>query len=82
MPPTWAQIAAKMANDPAIRYTEGGKEFLRWMALHATDAGGWRQFITTIPAHWLSVIAPIADSIGTEWTQFAEQLKTKHEAAW
>lgn len=82
MPPTWAQIAAKMANDPAIRYTEGGKEFLRWMALHATDAGGWRQFVTAIPAHWLGVIAPIADTIGTEWTRFAEQLKTKREAAW
>lgn len=79
-PPTWAQVAAKVANDPAVRYTEGGKEFLRWMALHATDPAGWREFVTAIPAHWLSVIAPIADTISTEWTQFAEQLKTKHEA--
>jgi ParB-like chromosome segregation protein Spo0J len=80
-PPTWDQVAAKVANDPAIRYTQSGKEFLRWMTLHAADPGRWRQFLTTIPPHWLSVIAPIADTISAEWTQFAEQLKTTHETA-
>jgi hypothetical protein len=80
-PLTWAGIATKIANDPTIRYTEGGKEFLRWMALHATDPDGWREFIGTIPVHWLSVIAPIADSISKEWSLFAERLKSKQEAA-
>ena len=79
-PLTWAGVAAKVANDPTIRYTEGGKEFLQWMTLHATDPDGWREFLNAIPAHWLSVIAPIADSIGKEWTQFAERLKNKQEA--
>ncbi|GAA0358148.1 ParB/RepB/Spo0J family partition protein [Actinoallomurus spadix] len=78
-PPTWAEVAAKVANDPAIRYTEGGKEFLRWMGLHAADPDRWRQFLNTIPAHWLSVIAPIAESIGKEWSLFAERLKSKQE---
>jgi hypothetical protein len=64
-----------VAKDPTIRYTESGKEFLRWMALHATDPDGWREFVNAIPAHWSSVIAPIADSISKEWSQFAEQLK-------
>ena len=80
-PLTWAGVAPKVANDPTIRYTEGGKEFLQWMTLHATDPDGWREFLNAIPAHWLSVIAPIADSIGKEWTQFAERLKNKHETA-
>jgi ParB-like nuclease family protein len=74
-PLTWAGVAAQVAKDPTIRYTEGGKEFLRWMALHATDPDGWREFVNAIPAHWRSVIAPIADSISKEWSQFAEQLK-------
>jgi hypothetical protein len=78
--PAWAQVAAKMAADPAVRYTQGGKEFLRWMAVHAADPGGWRQLLAAIPPHWLAVIAPIADTISTEWAQFAEQLKTSHEA--
>jgi hypothetical protein len=74
-PPTWAQIAAKMANDPTIRYTEGGKKFLRWMSMHAADPQQWREFINAIPAHWFSVIAPMVDNISQEWTLFALQLK-------
>jgi uncharacterized ParB-like nuclease family protein len=80
-PPTWAGIAAKVANDPAIRYTDGGKEFLRWMALHASDPDRWRDFTATIPAHWYGVIAPIAESISKEWGQFADRLNARQESA-
>jgi hypothetical protein len=81
-PLTWAGIAAKVANDPAIRYTEGGKDFLRWMSLHATYPDRWQEFIGAIPVHWLSVIAPIADSISEEWSLFSERLmRRKPEAA-
>ncbi|MEW2353502.1 ParB/RepB/Spo0J family partition protein [Spirillospora sp. NPDC029432] len=78
-PLTWGGVAAKVANDPAIRYSEGGKEFLRWMTLHATDPDRWREFLNAIPAHWHSVLAPIADSVSKEWTLFAERLKHKQE---
>ncbi|MGH3158012.1 MAG: ParB/RepB/Spo0J family partition protein [Streptosporangiaceae bacterium] len=77
---TWTGVAAKVANDPAIRYTEGGKEFLRWMALHATDPEGWRECVDAIPPHWLGVMVPIADTISKEWNQFAERLRSKQEA--
>jgi ParB-like chromosome segregation protein Spo0J len=80
-PPTWAAISLKVANDPALRYTEGGKEFLRWMALHAAYPDRWREFIDAIPAHWLSGIAPIADNLSGEWSLFAERLRSKQGAA-
>lgn len=80
-PLTWTGMASKVANDPAIRYTERGKEFLRWMALHATHVDGWREFIDAIPVHWLSVLAPIADDISEEWSMFAERLRSRQEAA-
>lgn len=79
-PPAWEAVAAKVANDPCIRYTEGGKEFLQWMALHATDPGGWQELVNTIPPHWLSVIAPIAERVSKEWSLFAERLKSRQEA--
>jgi hypothetical protein len=78
-PPDWAQVAAKMASDPAIRYTEGGKKFLRWMSMHAADPHQWREFINTIPSHWFSVIAPMVDDISQEWAHFALQLKGRQE---
>jgi ParB-like chromosome segregation protein Spo0J len=79
-PPTWAAISLKAASDPAMRYTEGGKEFLRWMAQHAVYPDRWREVIDAIPAHWLSVIAPIADNLSGEWSLFAERLRNKQGA--
>lgn len=79
-PPAWATVAAKMATDPAIRYTAGGRGFLRWMQLHATDPDeDWRELVDAVPAHWVGVIAPIAERIGRDWSLLAEQLKSKQE---
>ncbi|KOG26218.1 ParB N-terminal domain-containing protein [Streptomyces wedmorensis] len=79
-PPAWATVAAKMATDPAIRYNAGGREFLRWMQLHATDPDeDWRELVDAVPPHWLGVIAPIAERISREWSLLAEQLKTKQD---
>lgn len=78
--PAWTTVAAKMAADPTIRYTAGGREFLRWMQLHAAEPDdGWRELIDVVPAHWLGVIAPIAERIGKEWSLLAEGLKTRQD---
>lgn len=79
-PPAWETVAAKVANDPCVRYTAGGKEFLQWMALHATDPNGWQDLVNAVPAHWLGVIAPIAESVSKEWSLFAERLRSRQEA--
>lgn len=79
-PRTWSAISNKVANDPAIRYTEGGKVFLRWMAMRTAQPDGWKEFIDAIPVHWLGVLAPIADSLSEEWSNFAEQLRSRQEA--
>lgn len=80
VPLAWAAVSAKVASDPCVRYTEGGKEFLQWMALHASHPDRWQELINAVPAHWLSVIAPIAESISNEWGLFAERLRSRQEA--
>ncbi|MGH3433418.1 MAG: ParB N-terminal domain-containing protein [Thermocrispum sp.] len=74
-PVSWAEVAANVAKDPTIRYTDSGKRFLRWMGMHASDPDGWREFVNSVPVHWLSVLAPIADATAKEWTMFAERLR-------
>ncbi|MBK3641437.1 ParB N-terminal domain-containing protein [Streptomyces sp. MBT33] len=79
-PPTWAAVAAKMATDPALRYTAGGRELLRWMQSHGIEPGEeGRRFVDTVPPHWLGVVAPLAEHIGKEWCQLAERLKARQE---
>jgi ParB-like chromosome segregation protein Spo0J len=73
----WPEIGVKLARDPAIRYTEGGRAFLRWMAIHSTQADEWQEFIDAIPQHWLEDVRRIATSMSEEWQQFAERLGHK-----
>lgn len=75
----WSAISAKLAADPTLRYTEGGRAFLRWMSLHSMQADEWREFIDAIPQRWLGDVSRIAASMSEEWRQFAERLDHKVE---
>lgn len=77
----WSEIASKLASDPVLKYTEGGRAFLRWMASHSAQADEWHEFIDAIPAHWVREVSCLADSISAEWCEFAAHLKSKHAAA-
>jgi hypothetical protein len=75
----WAVVAPKLTNDPVLRYTEGGRAFLRWMAAHSMQADEWREFSDSIPDRWLDDVRAIAVGMGEEWRQFAECLKCKRK---
>lgn len=77
----WSAVAAKLAGDPTIRYTEGGRAFLRWMSGHSMQSDEWREFVDAIPQHWLDEVSRIAVSMSEEWRQFADRLGNKMEAA-
>ena len=76
----WAEIAIKLTSDPALKYTDGGRAFLRWMASHSAQADEWHEFIDAIPAHWLREVSYLADSISAEWREFAEVLRNRQAA--
>lgn len=77
----WPMISAKLAADPALRYTDGGRAFLRWMGSHSMQSDEWREFIDAIPQHWLDDVSRIAAAMSEEWRHFAERLGSKREAA-
>jgi hypothetical protein len=79
-PFVWPFIAPKLTSDPALRYTDGGRAFLRWMASHSTQADEWREFAEAIPAHWLDDVRGIALGMSEEWHQFAEWIKYRQQA--
>jgi ParB-like chromosome segregation protein Spo0J len=77
---TWSAISPKVANDPALRYTEGGRAFLRWMAQHALHAEDWRELVGAVPVHWATDVTAIAESVSAEWHMFAAQLRNRNAA--
>jgi ParB-like chromosome segregation protein Spo0J len=77
----WPAISGKLQSDPSLRYTDGGRAFLRWMAQHSMQADEWREFADAIPQRWLKDVRQLAVSMSDEWRQFAEQLRYRQEAA-
>jgi hypothetical protein len=79
--PAWPEISGKLRSDPALRYSEGGRAFLRWMGQHAAATGDWREFADAIPEHWVSEVGLLADGVIEEWRRFAEWLRQREESA-
>jgi ParB-like chromosome segregation protein Spo0J len=79
--PSWSEISPKLANDPAIRYTENGRTFLRWMATRIMQQGEWMAFVEAIPTHWTEDISLVAESVSGAWRDFADQLRTRQNPA-
>lgn len=77
----WAAISAKLMNDPSLKYSEGGRAFIRWMALYAAHANEWRRYIDAVPAHWMKDISLAADGVREEWAEFVDQLKRRQNLA-
>lgn len=77
----WAAISAKLMNDPSLKYSEGGRAFIRWMALYAMHANEWRGYIDAVPAHWMNDISLVADSVREELAEFADQLRRRQNLA-
>lgn len=75
----WLAISAKVTRDPTVRYTEGGRAFLRWMAAHAARVDEWAEFVDAIPEHWLEEVGRTAVSMSEEWRLFAERLSSRLE---
>ena len=76
----WTAFSAKLAGDPALRYTEGGRAFLRWMDGHCMKADEWREFIGSVPRHWRAEMSRMAAAMSEEWREFAEHLSYEQDA--
>jgi ParB-like chromosome segregation protein Spo0J len=77
----WAGVMGKLAGDPSLRYTDGGRAFLRWMTQHAMHPDEWREFVDAIPERWLDEVRQAAATMSEEWGQFANQLGCRQEEA-
>jgi ParB-like chromosome segregation protein Spo0J len=80
-PMTTPVISLKLASDPRLKYTEDGRAFVRWMAMHVIGVEQWREFVNVAPAHWTMEIALMAERASDEWRDFARQLKNRREEA-
>jgi ParB-like chromosome segregation protein Spo0J len=79
--PSWPKVSSKLMCDPSLKYTEGGRAFMRWMSMHVSNSGEWKEFVDAVPAHWLGEISIVAERVSEDWRDFAEYLKSRQDRA-
>lgn len=67
-------ILEQLRRDPSLRYSESGRNLLRWLGQRAISKADWETVVAQIPPHCAIVVARIARGSATAWTDFADAL--------
>ena len=71
----WPAILAKLSKDPGLRYTNQGRELLRWIERHMIKPDEWSRTLDIVPSRWASEIAQAAREYSDEWRNFAQKVE-------
>ncbi|GAA1784514.1 ParB N-terminal domain-containing protein [Luedemannella flava] len=66
-----AAILNRLKADPALRYSETGRNLLRLLTLHSLWAEDWESIIQNLPPHCSGALADVARQFSTLWADFA-----------
>jgi ParB-like chromosome segregation protein Spo0J len=64
-----------MRKDPALRYTESGRELLRWLGSRAAVVHELDEAATRVPPHCVPMVSKIAQACARAWASFANDLE-------
>ncbi len=70
-------ILPKLTQDPSVRFTEGGRELLRWLNGHVIEMDDWAAFVAAVPPHRTAAVAALARQSAESWSEFADQLERR-----
>ena len=81
--PDVAAILRNLRNDPALRFSESGRELLRLLDGHAITPERWAVIANNVPAHCREAITRVAVECARAWHTLAQQLErtTAREAS-
>ena len=66
-----AAVVNRLKADPALRYTDNGRNLLRLLTLHSVWADEWEGIVTKLPPHCTDLVADLALEFATLWADFA-----------
>nr|WSY51189.1 ParB N-terminal domain-containing protein [Streptomyces sp. NBC_00886] len=73
----WRSVVGSLSRDPAVRYAENGRAFVRWVDGHAIEPVEWCELIDAVPPHWRNSVAELARSCAGAWLELARELEQK-----
>jgi hypothetical protein len=66
------QIAA-----PSLRFTQTGRELLRWLDARTVGPDGWETMLQGLPRHSAYVVGDLAYSCSQRWLELADALRER-----
>lgn len=69
--PDRAAVVNRLKSDPALRYSETGRNLLRLLSLHALWTEDWEAIVHNVPPHCSGLVADLAREFADLWTDFA-----------
>ncbi|GAB3812881.1 ParB/RepB/Spo0J family partition protein [Micromonospora zhanjiangensis] len=69
-----AVVIKRLMGDPALRYTDTGRNLLRLLSLHAHWAKEWETIVDNVPPHCTDVVADLARQFADLWADFATRV--------
>lgn len=70
-------ILPKLAKDPSLRFTEGGRGLLRWLNGHVIGKNDWSGLVDSVPEHCVPSVADLARRTAAAWNDLASQLEQR-----
>ncbi|MFF4760319.1 streptomycin biosynthesis protein [Streptomyces sp. NPDC001292] len=70
-----AALVTRLKADPALRFTETGRNLLRLLALHSLRREEWDAIISNVPPHCSDIVADLARQFADLWSEFAVRVK-------
>ncbi|MCB5165629.1 ParB/RepB/Spo0J family partition protein [Streptomyces bambusae] len=70
----------RLANDPSLRHSDTGREFIRWLHAHFIVDEAWRKRLEAVPPHSVDAVADLARHCSDTWQRFADELAVRRHA--
>ncbi|MFB9451992.1 ParB N-terminal domain-containing protein [Dactylosporangium vinaceum] len=70
-----------LANDPSLRFSESGRDIVRWMLTRLVRPSEWQDLADIVPSHCRYILVTIASQCADEWRHFADTLEQRVQAS-
>lgn len=67
-------VVNRLMGDPALRYTDTGRNLLRLLTLHTRWTEEWDTIVDNVPPHCTGVVADLARQFADLWDDFANRV--------
>ncbi|MGW4059781.1 ParB/RepB/Spo0J family partition protein [Amycolatopsis sp. NPDC004747] len=76
-PPDPSAALQTLGKDPALRFSERGRELVRWLTAHAAFPADLPALLDSVPPHCAEAVAAVAAAHARRWHAVAEELRRR-----